>query len=147
MAVYIDGRSGCSCRSRRLVVACFAVALVHSALGNIAGARADPGSSQGGTAANGGPSILNGYRRYHASCNHCHGPDGVGSSFGPGLIEAPIGAENFRDAVLNGRSSGQSVMKGFAKDPNVEPYVADIYTYLRARAEGHIGRGRPRLTP
>ncbi len=23
----------------------------------------------------------NGYRRYHAGCNHCHGPDGVGSTF------------------------------------------------------------------
>ena len=96
---------------------------------------------------NGGPSILNGYRRYNASCNHCHGPDGVGSSFGPGLIEEPLSAEAFRDAVLMGRSSGLSVMKGFAKDPNVEPYVADIYAYLRARAEGRVGRGRPRLAP
>ena len=25
----------------------------------------------------------NGFRRYNAGCNHCHGPDGVGSSFGP----------------------------------------------------------------
>ena len=31
----------------------------------------------------------NGFRRYNAVCNHCHGPDGVGGSFGPSLIEAP----------------------------------------------------------
>ena len=28
-------------------------------------------------------------RRYTAVYNHCHGPDGVGGSFGPSLIEAP----------------------------------------------------------
>jgi mono/diheme cytochrome c family protein len=28
-------------------------------------------------------------RRYHARCNHCHGPDGVGSTFGPSLVEGP----------------------------------------------------------
>jgi hypothetical protein len=34
-------------------------------------------------------------------------------------------------------------MKGFAGDPNVVPYVNDIYAYLRARAEHVLGRGRP----
>ena len=92
-------------------------------------------------------SVLNGYRRYNASCNHCHGPDGVGSSFGPGLIAAPLDEAAFRDAVLHGRASGLSVMKGFAGDPNVAPHVADIYVYLRARAEGRVGRGRPRPDP
>lgn len=28
----------------------------------------------------------NGYRRYHAGCNHCHGPDGVGSAFASSLL-------------------------------------------------------------
>ena len=26
-----------------------------------------------------------GYRRYHADCHVCHGPDGEGSSYGPAL--------------------------------------------------------------
>jgi mono/diheme cytochrome c family protein len=34
--------------------------------------------------------ILNGYRRYNASCSHCHGPDGVGSTFAPSLIERSL---------------------------------------------------------
>jgi hypothetical protein len=34
-------------------------------------------------------------------------------------------------------------MKGFSGDPNVAPYVDDIYAYLQARADGVLGRGRP----
>jgi mono/diheme cytochrome c family protein len=85
----------------------------------------------------------NGFRRYNAGCNHCHGPDGVGGSFGPSLIEAPMTIEDFRAAVLAGRANGNLVMKGFADDPNVAPFVDDIYAYLRARTDGVIGRGRP----
>ncbi|MGA9265137.1 MAG: cytochrome c [Rhodomicrobium sp.] len=88
----------------------------------------------------------NGFRRYNAVCNHCHGPDGVGGSFGPSLIEAPMMIEEFRDAVLVGRAKGNFVMKGFADDPNVAPFVDDIYAYLRARTDGIIGRGRPKRT-
>ncbi|MCA1492137.1 c-type cytochrome [Ensifer sp. NBAIM29] len=86
----------------------------------------------------------NGYRRYHAGCNHCHGPDGVGSSFATSLIDRPVDIETFRRVVRHGRSSsGTSVMKGFASDPNFAPYIDDIYIYLQARAAGVLGRGRP----
>jgi mono/diheme cytochrome c family protein len=87
----------------------------------------------------------NGYRRYHASCNHCHGSDGLGSTFGPALIEGLPEIAAFRDIVRNGKSNsdGSSVMRGFAKDPNIEPYIDDIYAYLQARADGVLGRGRP----
>ena len=85
----------------------------------------------------------NGYRRYHAGCNHCHGPDGLGSSFGPSLVDAPLDADTFREIVREGRVNGTSVMKGYAHDANVDPYVGDIYAYLRARADGALGRGRP----
>ena len=30
----------------------------------------------------------NGYRRYHSECHVCHGPDGLGSSFGPALADS-----------------------------------------------------------
>ncbi|MGK9165592.1 cytochrome c [Inquilinus limosus] len=83
-----------------------------------------------------------GFRLYNAVCNHCHGPDGVGGSFAPSLIEAPMSIEAFRIIVLAG---GTAAMPGFADDPNVAPHVDDIYAYLRARADGVIGRGRPAL--
>lgn len=91
----------------------------------------------------------NGYRRYNAGCNHCHGPDGIGSSFASSLVDRPLAIEEFRRVVRNGRSSGgTSVMKGFGDDPNLAPYIDDIYAYLQARAEGALGRGRPgRLEP
>ena len=85
----------------------------------------------------------NGYRRYHAVCNHCHGPDGMGSSFGPSLVDRLPDIETFRRIVRDGQSSGAAVMKGFSGDPNVAPYVDDIYAYLEARADGELGRGRP----
>ncbi len=85
----------------------------------------------------------NGYRRYNSICIHCHGPDGVGGSFAASLIAAPLDLPAFRQAVLAGRANGNSVMKGFAGDGNVEPYIEDIYAYLQARADGVLGRGRP----
>jgi mono/diheme cytochrome c family protein len=85
----------------------------------------------------------NGYRRYNAGCNHCHGPDGMGSSFGPSLVDRLPKIEAFRGIVRDGLSNGAAVMKGFADDPNVAPYIDDIYAYLRARADGVLGRGRP----
>jgi mono/diheme cytochrome c family protein len=84
-----------------------------------------------------------GFRRYHAGCNHCHGQDGLGSTFGPSLIDQLPGLEAFRRIVLDGTRDGLAVMKGFATDPNVAPYVDDIYVYLQARADGALNRGRP----
>jgi mono/diheme cytochrome c family protein len=90
----------------------------------------------------------NGFRRYHAGCNHCHGPDGVGSTFASSLVDRLLGVEAFRRVVREGQRNGASVMKGFADDPNFAPYVDDIYAYLQARADGALGRGRPtRLEP
>lgn len=85
----------------------------------------------------------NGFRRYNAACNHCHGPDGVGSTFGLSLIDRLSDIETFRRVVREGQSSGASVMKGFADDPNIAPHVDDIYAYLQARTDGALGRGRP----
>jgi mono/diheme cytochrome c family protein len=84
-----------------------------------------------------------GFRRYHAGCNHCHGQDGLGSTFGVSLVERLPDIEAFRRVVLDGKSGTSSVMKGFAADPNIAPHVDDIFAYLQARADGVLGRGRP----
>ena len=67
----------------------------------------------------------------------------MGSSFGRSLIDRPLPFAAFAEVVRVGAARGTAVMKGFAGDPNVEPYIADIYAYLRARADGALGRGRP----
>lgn len=85
----------------------------------------------------------NGFRRYHAGCSHCHGQDGMGSTFGPSLVERLPDVERFRRIVRQGAASGSSAMKGYADDPNFAPYLDDIYAYLQARADGVLGRGRP----
>ena len=85
----------------------------------------------------------NGFRRYHAVYNHCHGPDGSGSTFGPSLVDHLIDLDAFRRIVREGTRNGTAVMKGFAGDPNVAPYIDDVYAYLQARADGALGRGRP----
>ena len=95
----------------------------------------------------------NGFRRYHSSCHVCHGPDGLGSTYAPPLIESipRIGYDGYLEAVVNGienvSTSEQSVMPSFGEDPNVMNYVDDIYAYLKARADGIIGRGRPDKLP
>ena len=85
----------------------------------------------------------NGFRRYNAVCNRCHGPDGGGSSFAPSLVDGLPNLETFRRVVRDGVSKSTSSMKGFAEDPNVAPYLDDIYAYLQARNDGALGRGRP----
>ena len=88
---------------------------------------------------------FNGYRRYHASCHVCHGPDGLGSSFGPALIDTlkiqPF--EQFLEVVVNGKQTGEKKMPALGTDFNVMCYINDIYAYLKARSDNAIGRGRP----
>jgi methanol metabolism-related c-type cytochrome len=89
----------------------------------------------------------NGWRRYHASCHTCHGPDGLGSSYAPSLVDSPMAYEEFAEVVINGRenvtTSQQSVMPAFGEVMDVATYIDDIYAYLEARADGALGRGRP----
>jgi mono/diheme cytochrome c family protein len=86
-------------------------------------------------------SLLTGYKRYNATCSHCHGPDGVGGSFAPSLVSRAPDLTNFRAVVADGIGSK---MPGYRDDLNVAPYIDDIQRYLQARAEGRTGRGRPK---
>ncbi len=91
----------------------------------------------------------NGYRRYHNTCHVCHGPDGLGSSFGPALVESvkQMTYGEFAEVVVNGRRSTvggkESVMPAFAENRDVMYYLEDFWAYLKARADGALGRGRP----
>ena len=110
----------------------------------------------------------NGYRRYHNSCHRCHGPDAVGSSFAPSLMESlrELDEEQFLNIVVNGRIDGRignsndntpsrpssaagekNVMPSFGLDPNVMEYLDDLYGYIKARSDGVLGPGRPAHLP
>lgn len=90
-----------------------------------------------------------GYRRYHSECHVCHGPDGAGSTYAPALADTmkAMKYEDFTAVVVQGRqnvNSGQNnVMPSFGTNKNVMCYLDDIYVYLRARADGALGRVRP----
>ncbi len=90
-----------------------------------------------------------GYVRYTANCMQCHGPDGMGSSYAPVLVNSLryLTYGQFLATVAGGKKSVNSsqdlVMPSFGTNKNVMCYVNDIYVYLRARSDGALGRGRP----
>jgi methanol metabolism-related c-type cytochrome len=86
-----------------------------------------------------------GYRRYHSECHVCHGPDGMGSTYAPALMDSlkTMSYEDFMGVVASGRTNGNSVMPALGDNPNVACYMDDLYVYLRARANDAVGRVRP----
>ena len=92
---------------------------------------------------------FNGWRRYTESCLRCHGPDGAGSSYAPSLIDSVknMSEDEFDEIVVNGRTNvnaaSESVMPPFGEVEDVVTYLPDIWAYLKARAVGVLGRGRP----
>jgi mono/diheme cytochrome c family protein len=91
----------------------------------------------------------NGWRRYTESCLRCHGPDGAGSSFAPSLVDAvkTMSQDQFNEIVVNGKTdvnaASENVMPPFGTVADVVTYLDDIWAYLKARADGVLGRGRP----
>ena len=92
---------------------------------------------------------FSGFRRFNSECFVCHGPDGVGSTFAPALIDSlkTMPYEQFLEIVTNGKeevnTAVQKKMPAFGTNPNVMCYLDDIYAYLKARSDGVVGRGRP----
>ncbi|MFV0302205.1 MAG: c-type cytochrome, methanol metabolism-related [Paracoccus sp. (in: a-proteobacteria)] len=92
---------------------------------------------------------FNGYRRYHAECHVCHGPDGEGSTYAPALKNSVLNMDyyQFQEIVASGKkavnASANQVMPAFATNKNVWCYIDDIYVYLLAHGTEAIGRGRP----
>lgn len=92
---------------------------------------------------------FSGFRRYHAECHVCHGPDGEGSTYAPALKASAVAMDyyDFYGTVAEGRqkvdASQNSVMPSFGTNPNVMCYLDDIYVYLKARGLNVVERGRP----
>jgi len=93
---------------------------------------------------------FNGFRRYHAECHVCHGPEGNGSTYAPALADSmkTMTYADFMQVVASGREydrpGGQkSVMPALGDNKNVMCYVDDLYVYLKARADGALPGGRP----
>jgi methanol metabolism-related c-type cytochrome len=90
-----------------------------------------------------------GYRRYHSECHVCHGPDGEGSTYAPGVKNSlkTMSYGDFLGVVASGRknvsTSQESVMPAFGDNVNVSCYMDDLYVYLRARANDAWPRQRP----
>lgn len=93
---------------------------------------------------------FDGYRRYHAECHVCHGPDGEGSTYAPALKNSVLNIDyyEFQQVIASGKQnmgagSANQVMPAFGTNVNVWCYVDSIYTYLLAHGTGMIDRGRP----
>jgi mono/diheme cytochrome c family protein len=114
-----------------------------------------------------------GWRVFHSACYSCHGVDATGTTVAPDLVERvkTMDARDFTAAVLTRyritlgydaaaadnntalrqqfidlvlkHERGDLIMPEWGRDPNVQPHVLDIYTYLRARSDGALGPGRP----
>lgn len=115
-----------------------------------------------------------GWRAFHSSCHTCHGVDATGTSVAPNLVERiqDLSAREFSIKVLTSyrvvmqsgeargdsgaireeflnealrRESGELVMPAWEGDPQVKPFLLDLYSYLRARGAGTLGPGKPTL--
>jgi methanol metabolism-related c-type cytochrome len=88
---------------------------------------------------------FSGFRRYHSECHVCHGPDGQGSTYAPGIAKSAVTLDyyEFLDIVVNGKQEGNLVMPSFGTNKNVMCYLDDIYVYLKAVGDEAIPRGRP----
>jgi len=90
-----------------------------------------------------------GFNRYSSECLRCHGPDGMGSTYAPALMESirRLSYTDFYAVVAGGKqdvSASQGlVMPANGQNKNVMCYIDAIYVYLRARADDAVGRGRP----
>lgn len=92
-----------------------------------------------------------GFTRYSSECLRCHGPDGMGSSYAPALINSlsHLSYTDFYAIVASGKkdvsASQDLVMPANGENKNVMCYIDAIYVYLRARGDNALGRGRPAM--
>lgn len=89
-----------------------------------------------------------GWRRYHAECHVCHGPNAEGSTFAPALKDSlkNMTYEKFLQVVSSGQerdvAGTKYIMPALGDNPNVMCYIDDLYVYLRARSTDALQGGR-----
>jgi len=113
----------------------------------IAGGSSAPGTAytvQGGSV---DAKTYTGWLRYSAFCQACHGTGGVGSAIAPDLAQAlkSLNERQFETIVSCGLKGnlGTGVMPAWKDNPNISPYIENLWAYLSARANGALGPGRP----
>jgi hypothetical protein len=71
----------------------------------------------------------------------------VGSAIAPDLTQAmkSLDKRQFETIVSCGLKGnlGTGVMPAWADNPNIRPYIDNLWAYLRARGDGALGPGRP----
>lgn len=133
----------------RFFTLCALLGLTAAGLGSVTPAAADDAKPYSVVDGKVDKGTFNGYRRYTDTCMRCHGPDGAGSSYAPNLTDSlkTMTYEQFTETVINGRQNvtgtQKNVMPAFGNVEDVALYIDDIYGYLKARADGVLGRGRP----
>ena len=90
-----------------------------------------------------------GWRTFHSICHTCHAQDAVGSTFAPALLPRirAMDKARFIEVVDQGFTGQVGVMPGWAANPNVNRYYEELWSYLRARADGELLPGRPKRLP
>lgn len=92
-----------------------------------------------------------GWKQYELNCSRCHGEFGVGSSFAPSLVVSLKDGGTVPDqgafitVVCQGRKE-----KGMPSwcEAGLEPdKMLNMYAYLKLRADGKVGAGRPAVRP
>lgn len=112
-----------------------------------------------------------GWRIFQNNCAKCHGAGAEGTQLAPNLLPivkdmsetrfvgtvlrrysqiTPAGelyaSGGAREALLDevlSRKQGDIPMPAWDGDPNVKPHILDLYSYLRARADGALDDRRP----
>ena len=111
-----------------------------------AGAEAPPYTVKGSKVDMG---TYKGFLYYGDECHRCHGPAGLGSSYAPALVESlkVLTKEQFEETVINGKkevnTASDKVMPAFGLNPDVAENLDNIYSYLKARSDGVLGREHP----
>ncbi|HXI21233.1 MAG TPA: c-type cytochrome [Gemmatimonadales bacterium] len=91
----------------------------------------------------------NGWKQFELNCSRCHGEYGVGTSFAPALVvslkaDGTIPDEpTFITTVCAGRPD-KGMPSWCALGLEMDK-IQRIYKYLKGRADGKIGIGRPAL--
>jgi methanol metabolism-related c-type cytochrome len=89
-----------------------------------------------------------GWRRYHAECHVCHGPNAKGSTYAPALADSlkTMDYEKFLQVVASGQqrdvAGTKFIMPALGDNKNVMCYIDDLYIYLKARASDELPPGR-----